>query len=102
MAKRLELQSEFEDFLGSRNVYYQPPKDQLMKYPAIRYARNGSSLKHANNRVYRNLPRYDGVLIVTDPDSTLPDDMLDRFSMCTFGKAYTVNSLHHFPFSIYY
>ena len=102
MASRLDLQSEFEDFLGSRNVYYQPPKDQLMKYPAIRYARNGSALSHANNRVYSNVPRYDGVIIDLNSDSALPDLMLDRFPMCTFGKAYTVNNLHHFPFTIYY
>lgn len=102
MADRLELQSEFEDFLGSRNVYYRPPASVLMKYPAIRYERDGSDLSHANNRVYMNRPRYSGVIIDTNPDSELPDLMLDRFPMCTFGKSYTVNNLHHFPFTIYF
>ena len=102
MANRLDLQSEFEDFLGSRNVYHRPPKSESMKYPAIRYARNGSSLVHADNRVYLNTRRYDGVIIDPNPDSELPDLMLDRFPMCTFGKAYTSNNLHHFPFTLYY
>lgn len=102
MASRLDLQSEFEDFLGSRNVYYQPPSSVLMKYPAIRYVRDGSDLSHANNRVYLNRRRYDGVIIDPNPDSELPDLMLDRFSMCTFGKSYPSNNLHHFPFTLYY
>lgn len=102
MADRLELQAEFEDFLGSRNVYNQPPKSELMKYPAIRYARNGSALKHANNRVYSNIRRYDGVIIDHNPNSELPDRMLERFPMCSFGNSYVVNNLHHFPFTIYY
>lgn len=102
MADRLELQSEFEDFLGSRNVYYRPPESVRMNYPAIRYSRNGSSLAHANNRVYLNTRRYDGVIIDPNPDSALPDLMLDRFPMCTFSKAYSTNNLHHFPFTIYY
>ena len=102
MADRLELQSEFEDFLGSRNVYHRPPASVAMKYPAIRYERNGSALKHANNRVYSNMPRYDGVIIDTTPDSELPDRMLDRFPMCSFGKSYAKNNLHHFPFTLYY
>ena len=102
MADRLDLQSEFEDFLGSRNVYYQPPESVKMRYPAIQYSRNGSALTHANNRVYLNTKRYDGIVIDPDPDSKLPDNMLDRFPMCTFGKAYVVNNLHHFPFTLYY
>lgn len=102
MPDRIDLQSEFEDFLGSRNVYYQPPESVRMRYPAIRYARNGSALNHANNRVYMNTRRYDGVIIDPNPDSKLPDLMLDRFPMCTFGKAYPANNLHHFPFTIYY
>ena len=102
MADRLDLQSEFEDFLGSRNVYYKAPESVKMKYPAIRYNRSGSKLDHANNRVYLNRPRYDGVIIDPNPDSELPDLMLDRFPMCTFGKAYHKDNLHHFPFTIYY
>lgn len=101
MADRLGLQSEFEDCLGSRNVYFQPPESKKMSYPAIRYSRNGSSVKRANNGLYGNIPRYDGVVIDTNPDSKIPDRMLERFPMCSFGKAYVVNNLHHFPFTIY-
>ena len=101
MADRFELQSEFEDFLGSRNVYNRSPSSG-MRYPAIRYERSGSKLDHANNRVYLNRPRYDGVIIDTTPDSKLPDRMLDRFPMCSFGKSYVANNLHHFPFTLYY
>ena len=38
MRNRLDLQKIFEDILGSKNVYFQPPESLKMKYPAIRYS----------------------------------------------------------------
>jgi hypothetical protein len=102
MADRLELQSKFEELLGSRNVYFQPPSSISMKYDAIRYKLSGKDLKRANNRIYGSINRYDGVIITKNPDSTLPDRLLDSFEMVSFGSPYTADNLNHFPFTIYY
>lgn len=102
MASRLQLHEELCELLGSRNVYYQPPETVKMQYDAIRYWLSGKELKHANNKVYGIINRYDGVIITLDPDTVLPDAMLMRFDMCSFGKPYVSDNLYHFPFTIYY
>jgi hypothetical protein len=102
MANRLDLQAELEEILESPNVYFQPPASIFMKYRCIRYSRSGYDVKHANNKIYNNTRRYDGVVIDPDPDSDIPDKMLNHFQMCSFGSAYTADNLNHFPFTIYY
>lgn len=102
MDRRPNLHDEFELVLESRNVYFQPPATVYMNYPCIRYSGAGNDLKHANNKVYSNTHRYDGVVIDQDPDSSIPDKMLEHFEMISFGSSYTANDLNHFPFTIYY
>lgn len=107
MASRLKLHDEFIDILGTRNesesrVYFQPPESKKMKYPCIRYSKSEPNLEHANNKVYVNINRYEGVAIDYDPDSEIPNEILTQFQMCSLGKPYTSNGLNHFPFTIYY
>ena len=102
MASRLELHEELCEALGSRNVYFQTPESVKMKYDAIRYELSGKDIKRASNKNYRITNRYDGVVITRDPDTTIPDVILSRFEMCSFGRPYTADNLNHYPFTIYY
>lgn len=102
MADRLNLHAEFESILGSKNVYFQPPASVRMHYDAIRYELAGKDLIRANDRIYHMVNRYDGVVIATDPDCTIPDAILMHFPMCSFGSPYVADNLNHFPFTIYY
>ena len=52
MASRLELHEALCKVLGSRNVYFQPPEDIKMNYPAIEYSRASIDNTFANNDVY--------------------------------------------------
>lgn len=102
MAERLTLHEELCAILGSRNVYYQTPESVKMHYDAIRYELSGKDLKRANNRIYQNTNRYDGVVITKNPDTIIPDKILSHFEMCSFGRPYTADNLNHYPFTIYY
>ena len=102
MASRLDLHEEFCTILESRNVYYDPPASVLMKYDAIRYKLSSKDLKRANNRIYRSTNEYEAIFITRDPDSPIPDTILEHFEMCSFGKPYVADNLYHFPFTIYY
>ena len=102
MANRLDLQTELETILGSRNVYFTPPPSIRMQYDAIRYELGGKDLKYASNKIYANTNKYEGVIITKNPDSTIPDKLLSHFEMCSFGKPYTADNLNHFPFTLYY
>ena len=102
MANRLELHEELCNILGTRQVYFQPPASVVMKYDAIRYELAGKSLKHADDRIYQNINQYDGVVITRDPDSGLLDTILEHFEMCSAGRPYVADNLHHFPFTLYW
>lgn len=102
MASREDLHEELCELLGSRNAYFQPPESVKMSYDAIRYALGGKDLKRADNKIYRSVNQYDGVLITRNPDTTLPDKILEHFEMCSFGRPYIADNLHHYPFTLYY
>lgn len=102
MADRLELHEELCKVLGSRNVYFQTPESVKMKYDAIRYVLGGKDIKRANNKAYKSTNQYDGVLITRDPDTTIPDELIAHFEMCSVGRPYVADNLHHYPFTVYY
>ena len=102
MADRLVLHEELCEILGSRNVYFQSPASVKMQYDAIRYELGGKDIKRANNKLYKSTNQYDGVVITRDPDTTIPDDILAHFEMCSFGRPYTSDNLNHYPFTLYY
>lgn len=102
MADRANLHEELCTILGSRNVYFNPPESVRMKYDAIRYELGGKDIKRADDKAYHITNRYDGVLITTNPDTTIPDMILSHFEMCNFGTPYKADNLNHYPFTLYY
>lgn len=102
MASRLELHEELCTILGSRNVYFQAPSSVKMQYDAIRYELSDKDLKRANDKIYQKTNQYSGVVITRDPDTTIPDEILSHFEMCSFGRPYTSDNLNHYPFTLYY
>ena len=101
MASRLELQSKFEDVLGSRNVYFQPPSSVRMQYPAIVYSRKDIEGRFANDKIYRKLLCYEAILIDKNPDSEFIDKILD-LPYCSFDRHYEADNLNHDVFTIFY
>lgn len=101
MASRLDLQTELERILGSRNVYFQPPSSVRMQYPAIVYSRKDVDGRFANDKVYHKLPCYEMILIDKNPDSAFVDKLLD-LQYCSFDRHYESDNLNHDVFTIYY
>ena len=102
MASRLNLHKEFCEILNSKNAYFQPPSSVSMKYPCIRYKKSSPSINHADDKVYKLVNCYEGVVIDYDPDSKIPDTILEHFEMCSLGRPYSADNLNHFPFTLYY
>ena len=100
MASRLDLQTKFEEILGSRNVYYQPPASVKMQYPAIVYRRKDINTRFANNVVYMHSTSYEIVLIDKNPDSEFIDKIL-QLPYCRYERHYTSDNLNHDVFTIY-
>lgn len=107
MASRLKLHEEFSDVLESqleedKRVYFNSPESKIMIYPCIRYSKAEPDLKRANDTIYKNTNKYEGVVIDPDPDTEIPTKLLNRFRMCSLGRSYVADNLVHTPFTLYY
>ena len=100
MRTRLELQQAFEDILGSRNVYFDPPSTIRMSYPAIVYSRSQIKNRYAGNLKYKKDRVYEAVLITKDPDSRFIEPLLE-LPYCSYDRHYVSDNLHHDAFTIY-
>lgn len=102
MASRLKLQAIFEDILGSRNVYFQPPTSVLLKYPCIIFNKSGSYKVNANNRMYSYTDRYEVTVIDYDPESETPKKILAQLPMCSLDGCFTKDNLNHTRLTVYF
>lgn len=101
MDNREELQTLLEEVLGSRNVYFQPPDNVRMSYPAIVYSRNRIANNHANDDVYRQSLSYELTVIDANPDSEIVIQV-SQLPMCRHDRHFKSDNLNHDVFTIYY
>lgn len=101
MASRPNLQTELEELLGSKNVYYQPPASVHMNYPAIVYSRKDIENTFADNLVYNQSHSYEVIVIDQDPDSVFVEK-ISKLPTCRFDRHYSTNNLNHDVFTLYY
>lgn len=102
MASRLKLQKELETILGSRNVYFDPPETLKMKYPCIRYTLSKIDTDKADNINYLKNRKYQLTVIDTNPDTEIPDELLDNFAYCSSDRTYRSDGLQHHVLTLYY
>ena len=101
MASRLALQNKLEELNNNKNVYFQPPENLKMNYPAINYSLDKIDEKFANNRRYISIRRYSLIVISRKPDPEIINKLLD-LPMCTFDRPYVSDNLYHYSFTIYW
>lgn len=101
---RSELQALLEscmDSANTANVYFQPPPNVQMVYPAIVYNRDNANTKFAANSPYRHTKRYQVTVIDRDPDSKIPDRVAS-LPMCLFNRYFAADGLNHDVFTLYF
>jgi len=96
---RTELQDILEVICP--NVYFQPPENVQMVYPAIVYQRDTGSTTFANNRPYGYEQQYQLTLISRDPDSELREQ-IGALPKASHARFYVADNLNHDVFSIYF
>lgn len=101
MGRRLDLQAILEAIPGVSKVYFQPPEDVKLSYPAIVYSRDYVASTFAGNRPYRHTKRYLITVIDRNPDSKIPD-YVSSLPMSSFDRAYSANQLNHDVYSVYF
>lgn len=98
---RLTLQTKLEDLLGSNHVYYQPPENLKMEYPAIRYSKSDEEDIYANNIKYLSMSVYDLVVIDKKPDNPVIKKLLE-LPYSEFDRHYVADGLNHDIIRIFY
>lgn len=107
MNKRLELDAILCEIIGieepdgDTHVYFDPPMDLKMKYPAIRYKLKTIDKVYANNMAYSLRTPYEVIVIDKNPDSEYTSKLL-ALPYCSHDRHYTANNLHHDVFTIYH
>ena len=101
MGRRLELQALLENLLGTRNVYFQPPSNLKMQYPAIVYERDDIETTFGDNNPYRRTTRYMLTIIDRNPDSEIPDRVAS-LPMCIFSRHFSADNLNHDVYTLYF
>lgn len=99
--KRIELNSIFEDILGSKNVYFQPPENLKLKFPCIIYDWSANERLFADNSKYRKMRRYSVTVVDKNPDSEIPD-RLEALDFCSFDRRYCADNIYHTVYTLYY
>lgn len=99
MAPRAQLQTILE--LIVNNVYFQPPPNVQMEYPAIVYERARADAAFADNDAYRVTKQYQVTMITRNPDESA-FDTIASLPMCTHERFYVADNLNHDVFNIYF
>lgn len=98
---RLKLHAELVTILGSENVYFQPPENVKIKYPAIIYSREDLQDQFANDDIYNRKVRYQIKSIDSNPiNDTI--EKLSKMRYCSFDRHYNSDNLNHDIFTIFY
>ena len=99
MKTRLELHTELVKILGSRHVYFQPPENLRMEYPAIVYERSQGSNVYGDDIKYLRWHQYQITIIDPNPDSGIVERMAD-FPYTRYVRHFTTEGLNHDVFQV--
>lgn len=99
MAPRAQLQAKLE--LIVPNVYFQPPTNVEMVYPAVVYERAKANTEYADNEPYTITKQYQLQLISRDPDESA-FNAIAALPQCVHERFFVADNLNHDVFNIYF
>lgn len=102
MQTRLELHSRLVELLGpAYSVYFQPPENVKITYPALVYERGSGHMRFADNCAYRLAMRYELVLISKNPDDPAIEKLLS-LPYVKHERHFVSDLLNHDTYSLYW
>lgn len=102
MGSRLNLHEELCAILGNNNCYFQPPESLKLKFPCIVYTRYRINSRYADNKAFNNVWQYTVTFINKDPESDIPEKIVEHFQNCRMDRRFTLDNLYHDVFTLYY
>lgn len=77
------------------NIYFQPPTNIKLSYPAIVYRSTGTTNLYGDGLIYLKYYEFEIVVITSDPESQIPYDLLDGLEYATITSQYQSDNLYH-------
>lgn len=99
MGQRVLLQEVLETICD--HVYFQPPANVEMEYPAIVYNREPIDTRFADNAPYILTDHYELTLITRNPDDARVK-ALASLPQCRHDRFFVSDNLNHDVFTIYF
>lgn len=101
-AQREALHDILCDIPGVKKVYFQPPKESLLKYPCILYELNDFITMNSDNDRYLTIPTYTVTLIDYNPESIIQKYIMDLHGDChvSFDRFFTSDNLNHWVYKL--
>lgn len=97
---RLELHKKLSKLIP--NVYFQPPSNVRMTYPAIVYGLDRAHTLHADNGTYVRCFCYTVTFIRSKYDEAKILEILDAFEMISLNRTFVSDNLYHTVFQLYF
>ena len=98
--RRKQLHEQLVALCEGAHIYFQPPSNVQMIYPAIRYRLLRIDKTFADNVTFMKDYVYELILIDRNPDSPYVDLIAD-LPKCIFNRFYIAENLNHWVFILY-
>lgn len=101
MGTRLDFHAKLIDLTNGGNVYFQPPPNIQIVYPAIVYNRDFLDVDYADNAPYYRMFRWQVTVIDRDPDNPVLEKLAD-LPLTAFVRHFTTDNLNHDVYDVYF
>lgn len=99
---RIRFHNALSQLLGTGvHLYFQPPENITIAYPAVIYSRNNIKNNSADDIVYSQGTEYQVTVIDKDPDSEIVNK-LSKFPTSRYSRHFTTSNMNHDVFIILY
>lgn len=97
---RLELHQRLCSIMETGNIYYQPPSNIRIQYPAIIYELSDVQNVYANSGHYFKKFRFKVTLITKDPTNDINDELM-KLPYVSMSSFFCSDNLNHFVYDVY-
>lgn len=81
-------------------VYFQPPENLKIGYPAVVFHLSKIKIDHASDVPYKGAKEYSVILITKDPEPDVIDEIL-KIPYSSLDTTYISDGMNHFVFTVY-
>ena len=81
-------------------VYFQPPENLKIEYPAVVFHLSKIEIDHASDAPYKGAMEYSVTLITKDPEPDVINEIL-KIPYSSLDTTYISDGMNHFVFTVY-